>query len=84
MLAKTGPFNNYPYVPVADVTSTPQLKMKPVAGKPGQFRITFVTNDFFTSVPAGSTISQIRYYIVKPGYAPSVPVFQAYVFQDCE
>lgn len=84
LLAKTGPFNNYPFAAIPDVANTPQLKMKPVAGKPGQFRITFVTNDFFTSVPAGSTISQVRYFILKPGYTPSIPVYQAYVFQDCE
>lgn len=84
LLAKTGPFSNYPYVALDQVTSTPALKMKPVAGKPGQFRITFVPTDFFTSVPEGQTISEVRYLILTPGYTPAPPVYNSYVFADCE
>lgn len=84
LLAKTGPFSNYPYVAIDQVTSTPALRMKPVAGKPGQFRITFVPTDFFTSVPEGQTISEVRYLILTPGYTPAPPVYNSYVFADCE
>jgi hypothetical protein len=77
-------FNIYPYVPVAQVTSTPALKMKPVPGKPGEFRLTIIPEDFFgTIIPATQTFRELRYYIVKPGYTPPSPVFEAFTFLQC-
>jgi hypothetical protein len=79
---KTGPFT---FAEVADPTSassTPALKMKPVSGQSGKFRITFVPNEFLPL--NGATLQEVWYYIVKPGYTPTIPVFQKYVPLDCQ
>jgi hypothetical protein len=84
ILAKgTGPFNLYPYVPVAQAASTEALRMKPVPGKPGEFRLTIIPTMFFTNVPSTQTITELRYYVVKPGYIPTQPVSITYGFLDC-
>lgn len=78
-------FNIFPYVPLAQVTSTPALKMKPVPGKPGEFRLTILPEEFFgTIVPATQTFRELRYYVVKPGYSPSTPTIEIYSFLQCE
>ncbi|MFN8777695.1 MAG: hypothetical protein ACK5XV_13120 [Flavobacteriales bacterium] len=83
MRARTGPFTFVEYVDEPLVTSTPELQMKPVDGKPGFFRITFSPADFFI-IPEGQSIQSVLFYIVKPGYLPTPPVFQTYVPLDCE
>ncbi len=76
-------FNVYPYVPNAQVTNTPALKMKPVPGKPGEFRITILPEQFFNGiVPATQTIRELRYFVVRPGFLPSNPTIEVYPF-DC-
>lgn len=79
-----GAFNIYPYAPLAEASSTPALRMKPVPGKPGEFRLTIVPVDFFTNIPAGQNISELRFYVVKPGYTPSLPNTNTYSFLSCE
>lgn len=77
-------FANYPHVPLAQVTSTPALMMKAVPGKPGEFRLTIYPDTFFPTMPAGTVLNELRYYVVKPGYSPSPPVLDIYTFLDCE
>jgi len=77
-------FNIYPYVPVAQAASTPALKMKPVAGRPGEFRLTILPEEFFGEiVPDTQTMRELRFYVVKPGYVPPTPVFEVYEFLNC-
>lgn len=75
----------YPYVPVADVTATPALRMKPVPGKPGFFRLTIVPTDFFsTVVPAGEALDRIVYRIYRPGFVyTGPPPSWNYTFLEC-
>lgn len=86
MLAKgTSGFALFPYVAVANVTSTPALKMKPVPGKPGEFRLTIVPVDFFGDlIPANQTITELRFYAVRVGYTPPQPTIEAYGFVSCD
>jgi len=57
------------YVDEAMVTSTPELKMHPVEGKPGFFRITMLTEEFFQGLmPDGGDIINITAYPLRPGY----------------
>ena len=57
------------YVDEAMVTSTPELKMHPVDGKPGFFRITMLTEEFFQGLmPDGGDIINITAYPLRPGY----------------
>ncbi|MEZ4800211.1 MAG: hypothetical protein R2809_10640 [Flavobacteriales bacterium] len=85
MVAKgTSGFALYPYTPVANVTSTPALKMKPVAGKPGEFRLTIVPVDFFGNlIPSNQTITEIRFYAVRVDTSAS-PTIEAYGFVSCD
>jgi hypothetical protein len=71
--AKTGPFDSYPYVPSSEVTMTDELRMKPVPGEPGKFRITIVPADFFPDVPEGEAITDITYYVLRPGFTYQGP-----------
>lgn len=81
--ARTGPFTFVEYADEPDVTSTPELRMKPVPGKPGFFRITIVPSEFF-DIPAGQSIQSLLFYIVKPGFLPVPPVYITYVPLDCD
>jgi hypothetical protein len=82
LYAKTGSFSGIEIAPAASVTSTPQLKMRPVSDKPGFFRISMLPTEFF-NVPAGTNVTELKYFIVKPGFTPSPPIYQTYVFLDC-
>jgi hypothetical protein len=73
----------YPYATPAESPNTPALQMTPVPGMPGKFRFTMIPSDFFPGVPAGSTIQQIWFYIVKPGYIPQIPTTIKYVLYNC-
>jgi hypothetical protein len=82
--AKTGPFTSYPIAPQAEVTSHPELQMKPVSGFNGGFRITIIPSEFF-DVPEGETIQQIIYYVLRPGYLyPGQPPNLVHLPLDCE
>lgn len=71
--AKTGPFDSYPYVPSTEVTMTEELRMKPVQGEPGKFRLTIIPADFFVDVPEGEAITEITYYVLRPGFTYQGP-----------
>jgi len=79
--AFTGTFTFFDVAPIANVTSTPSLKMKEI--EPGKFRKTFIPEDFFP-IPDGSTITKIGFYIVKPGYTPNPPPYQYYYPLNCQ
>lgn len=52
----------------------PALKMKPVAGEPGKFRLTFIPSDFFDGIiPEGFDINTIKFFALRPGV--TYPVF---------
>jgi hypothetical protein len=70
----------------ANAASTPSLKMKPVPGQPGKFRLIFVPKDFFAAImPAGQQVTELYYYVVKPGFTyAGPPPGQNYAFQNCE
>jgi hypothetical protein len=73
------------YAPPAMVTSTPALKMKPVAGKPGFFRLTLIADDFFTPNTPGAKVKTIKFYALRPGftYTGGQAPIQVYDFLDC-
>ncbi len=73
------------YATPAMVTSTPALKMKPVPGKPGFFRITFIADDFFTPNTPGAKVKTVRFYALRPGfvYTGGQAPIQSYDFLDC-
>jgi hypothetical protein len=79
-------FSGFDYVSPALTTSTPELKMKPVADEPGKFRITFIPEDMFEGiVPETFNMVNIRFYALKPGFTYSTaPPFQSFTFLDCE
>lgn len=69
---------------VQSVTTTlPEMKLKPVAGSPGFFRITFIPQELF---PNGTTpILKLKYMILKPGYTVTgLPPLEVYTFLECE
>ncbi len=74
------------YVTPSAVTSTPALKMTPVDGLPGFFRLTILPDDFFADIlPAGESILSIRFYALSGSftYTGAAP-FEPYVFLTCE
>jgi len=86
LYASYAPFLGIEYAAATSVTSTPALKMKPVPGSPGQFRITFIATDFFQGVPADQTIDEIDFYVLRPGFnytGSGIPPVQNYVYLDC-
>lgn len=80
MRAFTGTFTYFDVAPLANVTSTPALKMTDIGS--GKFRLSFIMEDFFP-IPDGAVISKIAYYVVKPGYTPNPPVYMYYVPLNC-
>ena len=57
------------YVEESMVTSTPELRMRPVDGKPGFFRLTMLTASFFQGViPEDGDIINITAFPLRPGY----------------
>jgi hypothetical protein len=78
-------FSGVEYVAPSAVTSTPALKMKRIANRPGLFRLTILAKDFFTGIPEGQTIDMLQFYVLRPGFSYSgVPPFQSYAFLSCE
>jgi len=79
-------FNAFNYAEPAAVTTTPALKMKPVEGQPGFFRITILPEDFFDGiVPETFNMKLIKYYVLKPGFTYTIsPPIQAYTFLQCD
>lgn len=78
-------FSGVEYAPVSAVTSTPALKLKRVANRPGLFRITILAKDFFTGIPEGQTIDELKFYVLRPGFTyTGLPPFQTYSFLSCE
>ncbi|MFM9986222.1 MAG: hypothetical protein ACKVOK_13370 [Flavobacteriales bacterium] len=68
-------FTGFYYEQDQNIASTlPALKMKPVAGETGKFRLTFIPSDFFDGIlPDGFDINTIKFFAIKPGV--TYPVF---------
>jgi hypothetical protein len=78
-------FGGVEYATPSAVTSTPALKMKRVANRPGVFRLTILAKDFFSGIPEGQTIDVLQYYVLRPGFTyTSAPPFQSYAFLSCQ
>jgi hypothetical protein len=73
------------YATPAMVTGTPALKMKPVPGQPGFFRLTIIADDFFTPNTPGAKVKTIKFYALRPGftYTGGQAPIQVYDFLDC-
>ncbi len=85
--AVTDVFNGGPeYATQANTSSTPALKMRPVAGEPGHFRLTIIPDDFFSALlNPNQEILKLRFTVVKPGFThppQSVP-YKDYIFSNC-
>lgn len=83
LYARTGAFTGIEIAPLASAAGNPLLKMKPVPFRQGFFRFIMNPIEFF-NVPEGISVSQLRFVIVKPGFTPSPPIYQNYIFLDCE
>lgn len=84
MAAKTGPFTIYPYVSAAEVPNRPELQMKPVYGRPGFFRLTFIPEDYWPAIPEDQLFSEIIFYIIRDGVAINIPVFESLPILACD
>ena len=85
LLGKVDAFTSFPYVPLEQVTSTPELKLERIDDT--KFRTTFIPEDLFASVlDEGMELSEIWYYIVRPGYTypPGPPPYEIISLLDCE
>jgi len=85
LLGKVDLFTDYEYVPLSEVTSTPELKLSFIGE--GKFRTTMIPEDLFASVLGeDETLSEIYFYIVRDGftYPPGPPPYQVISFLDCE
>ncbi len=84
--AQQSAFVGFNYTTPDLATSTPALKMKPVAGRPGFFRLSMLPEDFFDGiVPVDFNMNLVRYYVLKPGFTYSgSPPYQSYTFQVCD
>jgi hypothetical protein len=84
--AEQSTFVAFNYATPELTTSTPALKMKPVPGKPGFFRLTILPSDFFSGiVPETFDMKRLKYYVLKPGYvyASGAPA-EIFTFLDCQ
>lgn len=84
--AQQSTFVGYNYTTPELASATPALKMKPVSGYPGFFRLTVLPEDFFNGiVPADFDFKSLRYYAIKPGFTyTGSPPYQSFTFQVCE
>lgn len=84
--ARTGPFDTYPYVDVSMTTDTEALKMQPIDGEPGFYRLTIVPTEFWgDQIPPEEEISEIIFYVLAPGFSyPGAPPQQTYSTLLCE
>lgn len=85
VLGKADVFTSYEYVPLDQVTSTPELRMEDIGE--GKFRMTFIPEDLFSGLlQPGESLEQLWYYVVRPGfsYPPGPPPFEVISFLDCE
>lgn len=86
LYASYAPFQGVEYAPESQVTSTQALKLRPVSGRPGVFRITIAPSDFF-AIPEGQTVDFLNYYILRPGFTYQgigIPPIQGYTFVSCQ
>lgn len=85
LVARISSFVFYEYVPAAQVTSTPELKLEPVPGEPGMFRTTFIPRDLFTQIPPDQKINDLVFRIMRPGFSyPGVPPQEIISILQCE
>lgn len=83
LIAKTGPFTSYSYVPASETPSTPELKMEQVVDEPDFYRLIILPEDFF-DIPEGEEITEIIYYVLTPGFSyPGPPPNNIYGLLDC-
>ncbi len=87
LAVKQDGFNVPAYAAADQVTATPELKMNPVDGEPGHFRLTIIPNDFFEGVinNANGEIQEVRYYVVVNNQPlPFPPTIQSYGTLPCD
>ncbi len=79
-------FGGINYVAPAQTTSTAELKMNPVDGQPGFFRLSILPEDFFADIlPSGQTILSIRYYVLSGSFThPGLLPYDSYHFLTCQ
>lgn len=82
------PFTLHVIAPESDVTMTDALKMEQVLDDPEKFRLVFLPEEFFTTIPPGETLKQIQFRVLTPGFSyPGPPPSSAeffYSFLICE
>lgn len=78
-------FQGVNYTTPVLTSSTPALKMKPVTGQPGIFRLTIIPEELFDGVvPENFDMQMLRFYVLKPGFTYLFnPPFEDYSFSDC-
>jgi len=76
-------FNFTAYATQAVTTTLPEMKLRPVSGSPGMFRITFIPQELFPNNPL--PILKLKYMVLKPGYTVTgLPPLEEYPFISCE
>lgn len=85
--AVTDIFNGGPeYATQANTPSTPALRMKPVVGQPGLFRLTIIPEEFFAPLMGpNQEVLKLRFVVVKAGFThpPQAVPYEEYVFSNC-
>lgn len=71
LVARITNFVFYEYVPAAQVTSTEALRMQPIPGQPGKFRLILIPGDFFGMIPPEQNIRELVFRIMRPGFTYS-------------
>lgn len=85
LVARITNFVFYEFVPSAEVTNTPELKLEPIPGQPGMFRTTIIPRDLFSQIPPDQKIKDLVYRIMRPGFSyPGVPPQEIISILQCE
>ncbi len=85
LVARITNFVFYEYVPAAQVTSTEALRMQPIPGQPGKFRLILIPGDFFGMIPPEQNIRELVFRIMRPGFTyPGVPPQELISILQCD
>jgi hypothetical protein len=85
LVARITNFVFYEFVPSAQVTNTPELKLEPIPGQPGMFRTTIIPRDLFSLIPPDQKIKDLVFRILRPGFSyPGVPPQEIISILQCE
>lgn len=85
LVARITNFVFYEFVPAAEVTNTPELKLEPIPGQPGMFRTTIIPRDLFSQIPPDQKIKDLVFRIMRPGFSyPGVPPQEIISILQCE